>query len=515
MLGNSNDKNGVHPTSLGKLILRSNLGELYQSTDRLFVVLLAMQWALAISISVFLEPYSWSGRVRTINTHLEMAIVLGGFLTIFPIWLLRHRSGTSLARYVVAITQGFWSIFLIHLTGGRIETHFHIFGSLAFIAFYRDWKLLVPTTLIIGVSHFLGAFGVPGLAMGTSSHEWWRILEHIAWIGFVDLFLVIACIRSYREMEVGAERQAELKIIQARIQCEVELKTKELTDSNSQREQLQTELMNSHKLESIGRLASGIAHEINTPIQYVTDSVFFAQEGVQELFDLLEKLGGASSSSSFTEEQREWINELTYDSEILYLKENLPKALERSTDGLQKVAEIVRSMKQFAYPDQKQMVPTDINESIRTTLVVCRNEYKYLATVQQDLGEIPNVLCHGGELNQVLTNLIVNAAHAISERYVDPSEMGVITIKTSQVNDQVEISVSDTGCGIAAENLDKIFEPFYTTKAVGRGTGQGLAIVRGVVVNKLHGAISVQSKLNEGTTFTLRLPIDQVKEKAA
>ena len=109
----------------------------------------------------------------------------------------------------------------------------------------------------------------------------------------------------------------------------------------------------------------------------------------------------------------------------------------------------------------------------------------------------------------------MNAAHAISERYVDPSEMGVITIKTSQVNDQVEISVSDTGCGIAAENLDKIFEPFYTTKAVGRGTGQGLAIVRGVVVNKLHGAISVQSKLNEGTTFTLRLPIDQVKEKAA
>ena len=173
---------------------------------------------------------------------------------------------------------------------------------------------------------------------------------------------------------------------------------------------------------------------------------------------------------------------------------------------MERAAAIVRAMKEFAYPDSVEQNPTDLNHAIETTLLVAHNEYKYNARVETQLGELPEVICNVGELNQVFLNLIVNAAHAIAESGKD-AETGRITITTRSAGDSVVICVEDNGCGIVPENLEKIFDPFFTTKPAGRGTGQGLAITYTIITEKHGGTVQVQSAVGSGTRFVLCLPI--------
>jgi signal transduction histidine kinase len=184
----------------------------------------------------------------------------------------------------------------------------------------------------------------------------------------------------------------------------------------------------------------------------------------------------------------------------------VPKAFERTLQGVERVAAIVRAMKEFAHPDANEHSPADLNHAIETTLIVAHNEYKYTATVETKLGPLPEVMCNVGELNQVFLNLIVNAAHAIQESGKDAAT-GRMTIATVRNRDSVVISIADNGCGIPEENLEKVFDPFFTTKEVGRGTGQGLAIARSIVSEKHGGSIDVHSTVGVGTHFIVRLPI--------
>jgi signal transduction histidine kinase len=189
-----------------------------------------------------------------------------------------------------------------------------------------------------------------------------------------------------------------------------------------------------------------------------------------------------------------------------FLRDQMPKAFERTFDGVERVTNIVKAMKEFAHPDAKEQSPSDLNHAIQTTLLVASNEYKYLAKVRADLAELPQVVCNIGELNQVFLNLIVNAAHAIHDSGKDLST-GEIRISTSLDGDLAVIRISDNGCGVPPENLSKLFDPFFTTKEVGRGTGQGLAISHSILVDKHGGDISVHSSVGVGTEFTLSLPI--------
>ena len=186
---------------------------------------------------------------------------------------------------------------------------------------------------------------------------------------------------------------------------------------------------------------------------------------------------------------------------------HVPRALDRSLEGLSRVAEIVRSMKEFAHPDQTTMGTLDLNKAIESTLTVARGEYKLVAEVEKQLGEIPPICGFAGEINQVLLNILVNAAHAIEDVVRDTDKKGVIRIETAQVGDSVSISISDTGGGIPASIHDQIFDPFFTTKAVGKGTGQGLAIARSVIQEKHGGSLTFDTAIGKGTTFTVRLPI--------
>ena len=605
------------------------LVRVYARRDRVFGWLLAGQWLFAVGLAVIWSPYAWEGKVRSAHLHVYYAILFGALLTVPPLVLTRAHPGAALTRHAVAVAQMMYSALFIHLTGGRIETHFHIFGSLAFLAFYRDWRLLVTATAMVAGDHLIRGVLWSESVYGVTNPEWWRFLEHAFWVVFENSVLVAAVVESHAQMREVALRQAELEATNISIERTVAERTHQLEVSReqfrglvetthavpweldtlhlrfryvgpqaeevlgmpasgflvpgfleknlhpedryktiaafemvatrgagdiearvrradgsyrwlrfiasssgvpaddesrntlspvirgmmfdmTQARQLELELAQAQKLESVGRLASGVAHEINTPVQFVTDSVYFVREAVTGFVELTEKyrvLCAAALEGKFIEEAAHTAQDAEEAADLPYLLEQVPKALARSLEGLDRIATIVRSMKEFAHPDQKEMAATDLNQAIQSTLVIARNEYKYVAELELDLGEIPPVRCFMGDLNQVVLNIIVNAAHAIADVVKGTDQRGRLGVRTRQEGESVLIEISDTGTGIPEAARAHVFDPFFTTKEVGKGTGQGLAIARSVVCDKHGGELTFETVSGAGTTFRVRLPI--------
>ncbi|MCW8949265.1 MAG: ATP-binding protein [Sedimenticola sp.] len=281
------------------------------------------------------------------------------------------------------------------------------------------------------------------------------------------------------------------------------------------RSAMEVQLRHAQKLESIGQLAAGIAHEINTPIQFVGDNTRFLQEAFADIDNLhkvmQERLSGAIEGKLSIDQLRDL--EAEYD--LGYLREEIPKSLAQSQDGLSRIANIVSAMKEFSHPGSRDKELFDINRSITTSVEVSRNEWKYVADLECQLDEsLPLVSGYSQELDQVFLNMIVNAAHAIKEKSEAGDDgKGLICISTQRMPDGVEIVIQDNGVGIPDALIAKIYDPFFTTKIVGKGSGQGLAIPYSIIVDKHAGMISVNSQPGEGTTFTLRLPgIDKNKD---
>jgi PAS domain S-box-containing protein len=277
------------------------------------------------------------------------------------------------------------------------------------------------------------------------------------------------------------------------------------------REAVEMELRHVQKLESVGRLAAGIAHEINTPIQFVGDNTRFLQESFESFQSLLSKyqeLRSALASGAAGPEFLAEVQRVEEESDCAFLLEEVPRAITQTLEGVDRVATIVRAMKEFAHPESKQMAAHDLNRALLSTLTVARNELKYVANVETEFGELPMVVCNVGDLNQVFLNLLVNAAHAIGEVVKNTFDKGTIRVRTQAEGNTVLVTISDTGCGIPEANRNKVFDPFFTTKEVGRGTGQGLAISRSVVVDRHKGTLTFDSEVGKGTTFYVRLPID-------
>jgi two-component system NtrC family sensor kinase len=279
----------------------------------------------------------------------------------------------------------------------------------------------------------------------------------------------------------------------------------------TERKRLELELQQAQRLESVGQLAAGIAHEINTPIQYVGDNLRFLHEAFQGREILLEKYERLRRATEAAPNPPEELVELRQAIENLdadYLAVEVPRAISQSLDGVGRVGDIVRAMKEFAHPGQKEKAMADLNKALANALIVMRNELKYVAEVETDFGELPPALCHIAEMNQVFLNLLVNAAHAIQEVNQGTQKLGKIVIRTRQVDGSALITISDTGCGIPPNIKARVFDPFFTTKAVGRGTGQGLAISRSIVVEKHGGTIKFEPNGEQGTTFIVTLPLD-------
>ncbi|MES1183287.1 MAG: ATP-binding protein [Myxococcales bacterium] len=274
----------------------------------------------------------------------------------------------------------------------------------------------------------------------------------------------------------------------------------------------QGKLLQAQKLQAVGQLAAGIAHEVNTPAQYVTDNVSFLQRAFDKLLRLIEAQANvveAVRAGDVTPSALEPVDAARAAAKLDYLSRQVPRAIEQSLAGLGQVSSIVKAMKEFSHPSGTEKQPFDIHDVIESTSIVAKSEWKYVAELELDFDwNLPPVLLLRNEFSQVLLNLIVNAAHAIAASLpVGSSDKGKIVISTKALGPQVEIRIKDSGTGIPAAVRPRIFEPFFTTKEVGKGTGQGLAIAYSVVVDKHGGSISFETEEGQGTTFIIALPL--------
>lgn len=279
----------------------------------------------------------------------------------------------------------------------------------------------------------------------------------------------------------------------------------------TERTQLEARLRHSQKLEAVGQLAAGIAHEINTPIQYVGDNTRFLQQSLQTIQDACMRyaeLLEAAKAEGVTPDMVARIEQIAEAAELDYLFGEIPTAIDQTLEGVDRITRIVRAMKDFSHPGGNEKAAADLNRAIESTVTVASSAWKNVASLRLDLDpELPPVVCYLGDVNQAILNLIVNAAHAVGDVVKQkPGSLGEITVSSRGDGDQVEVRVSDTGAGIPEEIRSRLFEPFFTTKGVGKGTGQGLSVVYGAIVTRHGGTVTFTSEVGKGTTFILRLP---------
>jgi|GEM_PF-6245450 len=286
----------------------------------------------------------------------------------------------------------------------------------------------------------------------------------------------------------------------------------------TQQRRMEAQVLQGEKLQAIGQLAAGIAHEINTPMQYIGDNVYFMGEGFSDLLGLIQEYRKAIDELEQDSRKAEILSRIQAaekSADIDFLRENAPNALASATEGIERVRKIVYAMKEFSRPGASEKTPSDLNQAVENALTISTSTWKEVATVECDLSSsLPLVFCMPGEINQVILNLIVNACHAIADfRKKDSGcALGKIRIETGVSDNFAEIRISDTGGGIPLQHQKRIFEPFFTTKEVGRGSGQGLSISRTIIENKHGGHLDFSTEIGKGTVFTVRLPLNPPEE---
>lgn len=307
------------------------------------------------------------------------------------------------------------------------------------------------------------------------------------------------------------ESESDIRAIEKVLNVLVDAMRQHVDMVERERNLLEKQLYQAHKLEMIGTLAAGIAHEINTPVQFVGDNTRFLTEALRDMQRLLGAYRNVLTEVSqlIDGSKVDPVRRVETEVDVKYLEEEIPKALSQSLEGLERVAKIVQAMRDFSFfGGAAERALTDINTAVETTVTVSRNEWKYVADVETTLSQdLPLVPCYAGEVKQVLLNLIVNAAQAIKGKYPDGGQKGRIGIATRRNDGWVEIAVSDDGTGIPSDVRGKIFEPFFTTKKRGEGTGQGLAISKSSIVKHHGGEMFFETEEGKGTTFVVRLPL--------
>jgi PAS domain S-box-containing protein len=325
--------------------------------------------------------------------------------------------------------------------------------------------------------------------------------------------LELTCVRKNGEEFPAAVLTSDFQVNGSRAQHTIVHDLSARRKLQRERDLIELQLRQALKLESIGQLAAGIAHEINTPTQYIGDNIRFLRDsftGVAKLMPEYKKLLSAAKAGAVSPQLIEEIEKLQTDADIDYIIEETPMAVEQSLEGVERVSGIVRAMKDFSHPGSKEKELVDINHGIESTVIVARNEWKYVAELDLRLDpSLPSVPCLASEFNQVILNLLINAAHAIQDTLQEGASKGTIIVSSARAGDWAEVRVSDSGTGIPPQIAARIFDPFFTTKEVGRGTGQGLAIARSVIVEKHGGTIHFETEVGRGTTFIIRLPLSE------
>ncbi len=723
----------------------------YCKVDHAFAVLLILQWVICIGLALVVSPRAWEGTQSMVHSHVLFALVLGGLIVALPLYLIINRPGELSTRLVVASSQVLFSALFIHLTAGRIETHFHAFVSLALLVAYRDQLVFLPAVIITVIDHFVRGVWWPISVFGAEDLNLYRPIEHAVWLGLeaVGLLFIVnenlrqwmnnailqsnlqqerdllelrvaertrdleqawqsktailnsvdasigildasgclvfankkwqeqnslissgltcrvgsterpneelcevdicaanrfwdditsavqnisekriesslievtdgdprfpkhyqirlspvtyrdaACtaviqidvtqmklaeqrvrdftslvlespdqvyVATYPDLQIievnasacrnscltrsellsrslddvlnvheliAAHQEAILKesnVIQrsgmayrndgTQYPCQVSLHRGTfagqsvwfayLTDLSEQR-QLETQLQQAQRLEALGHLAAGIAHEMNTPMQCVFGNVEFIQKSFETITAFSDYLVGLLTRSDVDlEQEKKAIEQLRASLRYDFVRAQTPNAIEETVEGSRRVSTIVRAMKFMSHPGTNDKVQIDLHEVIRSASTVTRNRWKEVAQMKFDFCEnLPVMYGYPAELSQVFMNLFVNSTDAIAEKIGQhPAKGGEICVETLYCDQSVVIQIHDNGVGIPKRNIDKIFNPFFTTKGVGKGTGQGLSIAYGIVVGKHNGTIKVVSQQGLGTTFIVTLPV--------
>jgi signal transduction histidine kinase len=479
---------------------------LHCSTDRNFAILLVLQWVAALLYTVLVSGRTWSGESSAIHPHVWLALIFGGAVTSLPVALTLFEPGRAITRHVVAASQALMSAILIHITGGRIETHFHVFGSLAFLAFYRDWRVLITASAIVAVDHFMRGLYWPQSVFGVVVASPWRWLEHAGWVVFEDVFLMISIRQNLTEMLGMAERQARLEsVIAVREKTEAELA------------ETHKELVEASREAGMAEVATSVLHNVGNVLNSVNTSISVASERVALL-----KASGLGRIAALVSEHKNdlpaffmehpqgtrlpmFLNQLSehFASE----QQTVLRELESLRGNLEHINEIVSMQQNYAGAGgvaETLRLAEVVEDALRMNEASFERHSTHVACELDPA--LPLLTLDRNKLLLILVNLVRNAKHACEER---EGEDRRVTVR-AQVNGngRTRISVIDNGIGIPPENLTRIFEHGFTTRKNGHGFGLHSSALAAA---EMGGSLHAQSDgPGAGATFTLELPLSPV-----
>lgn len=582
--------------------------------NRLFRVLLPAQWIALVLLALVLSPFTYAGTARWVHPHVWTALVGGAALSAAPWALMLTRPDAALTRHVVTVAQILFSGLFIHVMDGRIETHFHVFGSLAFIAFYRDPWLLVTATMAVSVDHLGRTWLWPATVYGVPDPAWWRFLEHASWVVFENIVLAMGIRRSLADLHRIAERESALTHVNDLVEQQVDERTAELAASREQyrsliettqaipweldvasglmtyvgprieamlgypperfaeagffaslvhpddraalerinasitqpqadleselrlvaadgrvvhtrslfaamgrpdrlvlrgisidisrQKHLEAEARVAQRIQSLGRVAASVAHEVNTPLQYIGDNARFLADATRRLLHAVDRVV-ATTAPALDPETRRKLDDALRSAKVELIRSGLEGANGAVTDGLQQVRQIVRALQAATTGPASAQGSFLADECVRTATLLVRAEFPELA-YDVDLGEAGAIVGDGSVIGQAVLGLIRNAAEATRE-HLPLGSRGTIEIRSRRIDDRVEIEIRDHAGGIAETIRPRLFEPFFTTRGEGHGTGEGLHRIRDIIETQHGGEIVVRHE-GDGTTFVVVLP---------
>jgi len=435
-------------------------------TDRLFGWLMLAQWVFAIVLALTVSPRAWTGSASSVHLHVYTAVGLGGLVSLLPWVMMKVRLGQFETRIVIGCAQMLWSALLVHLTGGRIETHFHVFGSLAILAFYRDLRVLFGATVVVAAEHFLRGLYWPESVYGITNPERWRFLEHAGWVVFIDVFLVIQCVQAVGDMRAAARRQAEVELLS---ESERE-KGAALDHALVVLKESQEASIRNERLAAVGQLAASVGHELRNPLTAVRNACAYIGKKI-------DSAGGNGHG-------------LASDERVQRFRVIIDRELEAS-------AKIISDLLDFARARQPERQPCPVRALVAEAIeVVPKHAHVQIANEVPEQLPVPNL--DKDQFRQVFLNLIQNASEAI-----DRQRGGRVLVQAEADAGAFRFRVVDDGPGIAKDVVEKIFQPLFSTKT--KGTGLGLAIVHGTI-ERHGGRVQVTTEPGQGSVFTIELP---------